>query len=171
MKLPVITFIIGVVAAVLFMRSCNEQPKPEIRTEIRVDTVFENIYIPVVKGEAKSVLKYTYGGMVHDTILERIYITTGRGDTVKEFTATLDTIQNKDTLHLEYSYPSSIFKYSLSRQPIEIKYVNTTVTNTVTLPEKRFTYGLQAGYGYLVSFRTGQSAMGAYFGFGVGYKL
>lgn len=161
----------GAVVAIIALRACDGETKPEIRTETSIDTVFETVYIPTVQGQAKAALKYTYGGMVHDTVIERIYITTERGDTLSEFTAILDTIQNADTLHLEYNYPSSMFKYSLSRQPIEYKYFNTVTTNTVTIQPPKLSFGLQFGVGYLVSFRTGQSALGGYFGIGGNYRL
>ena len=161
----------GAVVAIIALRACDGETKPEIRTVTTIDTVFETVYIPTVQGQAKAALKYTYGGMIHDTVIERIYITTERGDTVSEFTAILDTIQNADTLHLEYNYPSSMFKYSLSRQPIEYKYFNTVTTNTVTIQPPKLSFGLQFGVGYLVSFRTGQSALGSYFGVGGNYKL
>ena len=161
----------GAVVAIIALRACDGETKPEIRTVTTIDTVFETVYIPTVQGQAKAALKYTYGGMVHDTVIERVYITTERGDTVSEFTAILDTIQRGDTLHLEYNYPSSMFKYSLSRQPIEYKYFNTVTTNTVTIQPPKLSFGLQFGVGYLVSFRTGQSALGGYFGIGGNYRL
>ena len=166
-----IAALVGAVVAIIALRACDGETKPEIRTVTTIDTVFETVYIPTVQGQAKAALKYTYGGMVHDTVIERIYITTERGDTVSEFTATLDTIQNADTLHLEYNYPSSMFKYSLSRQPIEYKYFNTVTTNTVTIQPPKLSFGLQFGVGYLVSWRTGQSALGSYFGIGGNYRL
>lgn len=114
--------VIGAAAMLFYFRSCSPMPKPE--TKITHDTVTERVYIPSVQGEGKSVLKYTYGGMLHDTVTERIYITADT--TISGFTATLDTIQNNDTLHLEFNYPSAMFRYQLSRQPIEFKVVNTT---------------------------------------------
>ena len=161
----------GAVVAIIALRACDGETKPEIRTVTTIDTVFETVYIPTVQGQAKAALKYTYGGMIHDTVIERTYITTASGDTLQSFTATLDTIQRGDTLHLEYNYPSSMFKYSLSRQPIEYKYFNTVTTNTVTIQPPKLSFGLQFGVGYLVSFRTGQSALGGYFGVGGNYKL
>ena len=126
-----IAALIGAVIAIITLRACDGETKPEIRTVTTIDTVFETVYIPTVQGEAKSKLKYTYGGMVHDTVIERMYITTASGDTLQSFTAVLDTIQRGDTLHLEYYYPVSIFRYSLSRAPIEIRYTNTV--NTVVV--------------------------------------
>ena len=161
----------GAVVAIIALRACDGETKPEIRTVTTIDTVFETVYIPTVQGQAKAALKYTYGGMIHDTVIERTYITTASGDTLQSFTATLDTIQRGDTLHLEYNYPSSMFKYSLSRQPIEYKYFNTVTTNTVTIQPPKLSFGLQFGVGYLVSFRTGQSALGGYFGVGGNYRL
>ncbi len=161
----------GAVVAIIALRACDGETKPEIRTVTTIDTVFETVYIPTVQGQAKAALKYTYGGMIHDTVIERTYITTASGDTLQSFTATLDTIQRGDTLHLEYYYPSSMFKYSLSRQPIEYKYYNTVTTNTVTIQPPKLSFGLQFGVGYLVSFRTGQSALGGYFGVGGNYRL
>ncbi len=166
-----IAALVGAVVAIIALRACDGETKPEIRTVTTIDTVFETVYIPTVQGQAKAALKYTYGGMVHDTVIERTYITTASGDTVSEFTAILDTIQRGDTLHLEYNYPSSMFKYSLSRQPIEYKYFNTVTTNTVTIQPPKLSFGLQFGVGYLVSFRTGQSALGSYFGVGGNYRL
>lgn len=121
----------GAAIAIITLRACDGETKPEIRTVTTIDTVFETVYIPTVQGQAKAALKYTYGGMIHDTVIERTYITTASGDTLQSFTATLDTIQRGDTLHLEYAYPSSVFRYSLSRAPIEIRYTNTV--NTVVV--------------------------------------
>lgn len=165
-----IAVLVGAVGTFLLLRSCNPTPKPEIRTETRIDTVFESVSIPTIQGEAKAALKYTYGGMLHDTITERVYITTERGDTVESFTATLDTIQGKDTLHLEYAYPSSLFKYSLSRQPIEVKYVTTTITNTVAIEPRKLSIGIQAGAGFVQPLG-GTAGIGAYGGIGITYTL
>ena len=166
-----IALITGIVIAVVCFRSCEQ--KPEIRTETVTvhDTTIQVVELPPLTGNGKGRVKYTYSGMVHDTITERIYITTERGDTVSEFTAVLDTIQDKDTLHLEYTYPLSMFKYQLNRQPNEIQYINTVTTNTVTIQPPKLSFGLQFGVGYLVSFRTGQSAIGGYFGVGGNYRL
>jgi len=166
-----IAVLIGAVGTFLLLRSRNPTPKPEIRTETRrIDTVFESVYVPVVQGEAKAALKYTYGGMLHDTITERVYITTERGDTISEFTATLDTIQGKDTLHLEYAFPASLFRYSLSRQPIEVRYTNTVTTNTVTIEPRKLTVGIQAGAGFVQPLG-GTGGIGVYGGVGITYTL
>ena len=161
----------GAIIMLLCLRSCEQ--KPEIRTETVTarDTFIQVVELPPLEGTGKGRVKYTYSGMIHDTITERIYITTERGDTVQSFTATLDTIQDKDTLHLEYTYPLSMFKYQLNRQPNEIQYINTVTTNTVTIQPPKLSFGLQFGVGYLVSFRTGQSAIGGYFGVGGNYRL
>ena len=145
---------IGVIATVLYFRSCSP-----VKTETKLlhDTVTEIVHFPIYTGEAKSVIKYTYGGMLHDTI--------------SGFTAVLDTIQNRDTLHLEFNYPSAMFKYSLSRQPLEYRYVNTTTEKITVIEPNKLTFGVQVGFGYLVSWRTGQSAIGNYVGFGANYKL
>jgi len=90
--------IIGAVIAFLCLRGCEEKPQTVTTTKIEEKIIF--IHDTVFQGEGKGVLRYTYGGMVHDTILERVVITTERGDTIKEFTATLDTIQHGDTLHV-----------------------------------------------------------------------
>lgn len=165
-----IAVLVGAVGTFLLLRSCTADNKPEIRTETRIDTVFESVYVPVVQGEAKAALRYTYGGMLHDTITERVYITTERGDTISEFTATLDTIQGKDTLHLEYAFPASLFRYSLSRQPIEVRYTNTVTTNTVTIEPRKLTVGIQAGAGFVQPLG-GTAGIGAYGGIGIGYIL
>jgi hypothetical protein len=166
----IFTFGLGAILVALFCRSCNPTPPPQTTTVIKRDTVTEYIYVPVVSGEGKSVLKYTYSGMVHDTIIRNDSVFITLRDSVS-FTAKLDTIQDADTLNLEFSYPSAIFSYRLSRSPIEVKYVNTVATNTVTIPPNKFQFGVQTGIGYLQSFRTGQNAIGWYVGFGVGYKL
>ena len=160
----------GAVVAIIALRACDGETKPEIRTVTTIDTVFETVYIPTVQGEAKAAMRYTYGGMVHDTVIERIYITTERGDTVSEFTAILDTIQRGDTLHLEYYYPVSIFRYSLSRAPIEIRYTNTVTTNTVTVEPRKLSVGVQGGVGYVQPLG-GVGGIGAYGGVGIGYLL
>ena len=158
---------IGVVTAVLYFRSCS--PKPNTIETIKHDTVTEIVHFPVLSGEGKSVLKYTYGGMVHDTIIQEK--NTIIHDTISGFTATLDTIQNKDTLHLEFSYPSSMFRYHLNRQADSVSVVYTTTTNTITIEPPQFSVGVQVGFGYLISWRTGQTAIGSYVGVGANYKL
>ena len=165
-----IACLIGAVITFVSLRSCGSDTKPTT-TEIQYKDTTIYVHDTVFKGEGKGSLKYTYSGMMHDTILERMYITTPSGDTVQSFVATLDTIQNNDTLHLEYNYPESMFRYQLNRAPIEVKTVNTTITNTVTIEPSKFSFGLQFGVGYLVSWRTGQSALGSYFGIGCNYKL
>lgn len=165
-----IAVLVGAVGTFLLLRFCAADNKPEIRTETRIDTVFETVSIPTIQGEAKAALKYTYGGMLHDTITERVYITTERGDTISEFTATLDTIQGKDTLHLEYAFPASLFRYSLSRQPIEVRYTNTVTTNTVTIEPRKLTAGIQAGAGFVQPLG-GTAGIGAYGGIGITYTL
>ena len=113
---------IGVVIAVCYFHSCS--PKPAATETIRHDTVTEIVHFPVISGEGKSVLKYTYSPTKRDTVT--INNTQIIHDTISGFTATLDTIQNKDTLHLEFTYPDAMFRYSLSRQPDSFKVVNTT---------------------------------------------
>lgn len=128
----IIAGIIGAVITFVSLRCSSEKPTPTT-TEIQYKDTTIYVHDTVFKGEGKGSLKYTYGGMIHDTILERMYITTPSGDTVQSFTATLDTIQNNDTLHLEYNYPESMFRYQLNRAPIEVKYTNTVTTNTVEI--------------------------------------
>ena len=158
---------VGVVIAVLYFRSCS--PKPNTIETIKHDTVTEIVHFPVLSGEGKSVLKYTYGGMLHDTIIQEK--NTIIHDTISGFTATLDTIQNKDTLHLEFSYPSALFRYHLNRQADSVSVVYTTTTNTITIEPPKFSVGVQVGFGYLISWRTGQTAIGSYVGVGANYKL
>lgn len=85
-----------------------------------------------IQGEGKSVLKYTYSGVIRDTIIRNDSVFITMQDSTA-FTATLDTIQQADTLHLEFTYPSAMFRYRLNRQADSVKVVNTytTVTNTV----------------------------------------
>lgn len=128
----IIAGIIGAVITFVSLRCSSEKPTPTT-TEIQYKDTTIYVHDTVFKGEGKGSLKYTYSGMIHDTILERMYITTNNGDTVQSFTATLDTIQNNDTLHLEYHYPESDFKYYLSRAPIQVKYTNTVTTNIVEI--------------------------------------
>ena len=163
-----IAALIGAVVTFLYFESCTEKPKTISKTEYRDTTII--IHDTVFKGEGKGKLKYTYSGVLRDTVIrnDSVFITV-RDST--QFTAVLDTIQRGDTLHLEYYYPASMFKYSLSRQPIEYKYYNTVTTKTITLQPSKFSFGLQFGVGYLVSFRTGQSALGSYFGIGGNYRL
>ena len=166
----IIAGIIGAVITFVSLRSCGSNDKPTT-TEIQYKDTTIYVHDTVFKGEGKGVLKYTYSGMMHDTILERMYITTNSGDTVQSFTATLDTIQNKDTLHLEFTYPSSMFRYHLNRQADSVSVVYTTTTNTITIEPPKFSFGLQVGFGYLISWRTGQTAIGSYVGVGANYKL
>lgn len=163
--------IFTVALCVIYFRSCESVPTPKPVTVTTHDTTTIVIIDTVLIGEGKGRTKFTYSGMVHDTVTERVYITTANNDTVSSFTSILDTIQNKDTLHLEYTYPDAMFRYRLNRAPIEVKTVNTTITNTVTTEPPKFSFGLQFGVGYLVSWRTGQSALGSYFGIGCNYKL
>ena len=128
----IFAFIVGIAIAVIYFQSCNPTPPPQISSVIKRDTVKEYIYVPVVSGEGKSELKYTYSGMIHDTIIRNDSVFITLRDSVS-FTAKLDTIQNKDTLHLEYNYPSSMFRYQLNRAPIEVRYTNTVTTNTVEI--------------------------------------
>lgn len=127
----IIAGIIGAVITFVSLRSCGSENKPTTIETIRHDTVTEVVHFPVYGGEGKGVLKYTYSPRETLTIIEKdsIYL----HDTISGFVATLDTIQNNDTLHLEYNYPSSMFRYQLNRAPIQVKYTNTVTTNTVEI--------------------------------------
>ena len=129
----IIFLAIGVVVTIYYFSSCSPIKTTE---KITHDTVTEVVYFPDVSGEGKSVLKYTYASNSEKRVVKD-YLTTENHivdtnklispcDTISGFIATLDTIQNKDTLHLEFTYPSAMFRYQLSRQPIEFKTVNTT---------------------------------------------
>ncbi len=165
----IFAFIVGIAVAVIYFQSCNPTPQPQIQTAIKHDTVTEYIYVPIVSGEGKSAIKYTYSGMVHDTIIRNDSVFITLRDSVS-FTAKLDTIQNADTLNLEFNYPSAMFKYRLSRQPDTIQYVNTVVTNTATLPPRKLTIGIQAGTGFVQPLG-GTGGLGCYGGVGIGYLL
>ena len=165
----IFTFVVGIAVAVIYFQSCNPTPPPQISSVIKRDTVKEYIYVPVVSGEGKSELKYTYSGMIHDTIIRNDSVFITLRDSVS-FTAKLDTIQAGDTLNLEFNYPSAMFSYRLSRAPIEVKYVNTVTTNTVTLQPRKLTIGIQAGAGFVQPLG-GIGGIGAYGGVGIGYLL
>lgn len=122
--------IFTIALCVIYFRSCESVPTPKPETVTTHDTALVVIIDTVLIGEGKAKTLFTYGGMVHDTTLERVYITTANNDTVSSFTSILDTIQNKDTLHLEYTYPDAMFRYRLSRQADSIKVVNTTIEST-----------------------------------------
>ncbi len=159
---------IGVVIAVLCYRSCS--PEPQVVTKVeRHDTTIV-IHDTIFQGEGKGKLKFTYSGVFIDTVYrnDSIYITVR--DT-SHFIATLDTIQNGDSLHLEYYHPSALFRYHLNRQADSVSVVYTTTTNTVTIEPPKFSVGVQVGFGYLISWRTGQTAIGSYVGVGANYKL
>jgi len=159
--------LIGVIITIAYFESCNPTPKPITNTEYRDTTIF--IHDTVFKGEGKGTLKYTYSGVFRDTIIRSDSVFITLRDSVS-FTAKLDTIQNADTLNLEFNYPSAMFKYRLSRSPIEVKYVNTVVTNTVTIPPRKLTIGIQAGAGFVQPLG-GAGGIGVYGGVGIGYLL
>jgi len=116
-----------VVFAFLMYHGCGGNDKPTTtETTVKHDTTLLVIVDTLFAGEGKGKTKFTYGGMVHDTTIERIYITTENNDTVSSFTSVLDTVQNGDTLHIEYRFPSAMFSYYLRTQPDSIKVVNTT---------------------------------------------
>jgi len=165
----IFALIVGIAIAVIYFQSCNPTPPPQISSAIKRDTVTEYIYVPVVSGEGKSELKYTYSGMVHDTVIRNDSVFITLRDSVS-FTAKLDTIQNADTLNLEFNYPSAMFTYQLRRAPIEVKYVNTITTNTVTLQPRKLTIGIQAGAGFVQPLG-GAGGIGVYGGVGIGYLL
>jgi len=125
--------IIGAVIAFLCLRGCEEKPKPEMKIITHDSLVV--IHDTIFKGEGKGKLKYTYSGVLRDTVIrnDSVFITV-RDST--QFTAVLDTIQNRDTLHLEYSYPASLFRYRLSRQPdsIILKNRETIITTYIDSP-------------------------------------
>ena len=157
------------VVIIIMFKSCNPTPPPQISTVIKRDTVTEYIYVPVVSGTGKSELKYTYSGVFRDTIIRNDTVFITLRDSVS-FTAKLDTIQNADTLNLEFNYPSAMFTYQLRRAPIEVKYVNTITTNTVTLQPRKLSIGIQAGAGYVQPLG-GTGGIGVYGGVGIGYLL
>lgn len=138
-----IAALIGAVITFLALETCRETPKPETKTITRDSLVI--IHDTVFKGEGKGKLKYTYapvsGGVLQRKVIAGTTDTTLTPsplicDTITGFIATLDTIQNRDTLHLEYSYPASLFRYRLSRQAdsIILKNRETTVTTYIESP-------------------------------------
>jgi hypothetical protein len=163
----IFAFGIGVIITIAYFESCTETPKPITNTEYRDTTIF--IHDTVFKGEGKGVLKYTYSGMIHDTIIRNDSVFITLRDSVS-FTAKLDTIQNADTLNLEFNYPSAMFSYRLRRAPIEVKYTNTVTTNTVTVKPSRFGFGVQVGVGYVQPI-VGAGGLGAYGGVGGYYNF
>ncbi len=163
----IFTFVVGIAVAVIYFQSCNPTPKPTTNTEYRDTTIF--IHDTVFKGTGKGELKYTYSGVFRDTIIRNDTVFITLRDSVS-FTAKLDTIQAGDTLNLEFNYPSAMFSYRLSRAPIEVKYVNTVTTNTVTLQPRKLTIGIQAGAGFVQPLG-GIGGIGAYGGVGIGYLL
>ncbi len=165
----IFAIIVGIAIAVIYFQSCNPTPPPQISTVIKRDTVTEYIYVPVVSGEGKSELKYTYSGVFRDTIIRNDSVFITLRDSVS-FTAKLDTIQNADTLNLEFNYPSAMFSYRLSRAPIEVRYTNTVVTNTVTIEPRKLTAGIQAGAGFVQPLG-GTGGIGVYGGIGITYTL
>jgi len=172
----ILATVLGFLIAVMLMESCGKtKPQHEIITKIQRDTIIERVYYPELSGKAKSVLKYTYAPKENHIVDTNKLITTNDAvqicDTIASFVATLDTIQLKDTLHLEFTYPSAMFSYKLNRQADSVRIVNTTIEKTITIPPNPFSFGVQTGIGYLQSFRTGQNAFGWYVGFGIGYKL
>ncbi len=103
----ILATVLGFLIAVMLFESCGKtKPQPEIITKIQRDTIMERVYYPELSGKAKSVLKYTYAPSKTDTVVITNRIPC---DTISGFTATLDTVQAKDTLHLEFSYPSAMF--------------------------------------------------------------
>jgi len=163
----IFTFVVGIAIAVIYFQSCNPTPKPITNTEYRDTTIF--IHDTVFKGEGKSELKYTYSGVFRDTVIRNDTVFITLRDSVS-FTAKLDTIQGADTLNLRFNYPSAMFSYRLSRAPIEVKYVNTVTTNTVTLQPRKLTIGIQAGSGFVQPLG-GAGGIGVYGGVGIGYLL
>lgn len=138
-----IAALIGAVITFLALEMCKETPKPETKTITRDSLVI--IHDTVFKGEGKGKLKFTYaqasGGVLQRKVIAGTTDTALTPsplicDTITGFIATLDTIQNRDTLHLEYSYPASLFRYRLSRQAdsIILKNRETTVTTYIESP-------------------------------------
>jgi len=157
----------GAVVTFLYFERCTEKPKTISKTEYRDTTII--IHDTVFKGEGKGKLKYTYSGVFRDTITRNDTVFITLRDSVS-FTAKLDTIQNADTLNLEFNYPSAMFSYRLSRAPIEVRYTNTVVTNTVTIEPRKLTVGIQAGAGFVQPLG-GTGGIGVYGGVGIGYLL
>lgn len=163
----IFAIIVGIAIAVIYFQSCNPTPKTITNTEYRDTTIF--IHDTVFKGEGKGELKYTFSGVFRDTIIRNDSVFITLRDSVS-FTAKLDTIQNADTLNLEFNYPSAMFSYRLSRAPIEVRYTNTVVTNTVTIEPRKLTVGIQAGAGFVQPLG-GTGGIGVYGGVGIGYLL
>jgi hypothetical protein len=163
----IFAIIVGIAIAVIYFQSCNPTPKTITNTEYRDTTIF--IHDTVFKGEGKGELKYTFSGVFRDTIIRNDSVFITLRDSVS-FTAKLDTIQNADTLNLEFNYPSAMFTYQLRRAPIEVRYTNTVVTNTVTIEPRKLTVGIQAGAGFVQPLG-GTAGIGAYGGIGITYTL
>jgi len=126
--------VVGVIITVAYFESCTEKPEPKTITRDSLVVIHDTI----LKGEGKGKLKFTYAPVSGRKVIA------GTTDTaplicdtiISGFTATLDTVQGKDSLWLEYSYPASLFRYRLSRQPdsIILKNRETTITTYVESP-------------------------------------
>lgn len=162
--------VVGVIITVAYFDSCNPTPKPGTVTETRIDTTIVTVAVPQIEGKALGKIKYVYLHGKTDTVTERIYITTERGDTIKSFIATLDTIDNKDTVKLSFTYPQNQFSYWISRTPLSVPVVSSTTTKTVFIQPRKLTIGIQAGAGFVQPLG-GAAGVGAYGGIGIGYTL
>ena len=125
----IFALIVGIAVAVIYFQSCGEKPQPDV-TIVHKDTTITVFVHDTIQGEGKSVLKYTYAGMIRDTIIRNDSVFITLQDSTA-FTATLDTIHQKDTLHLEFTYPGAMFRYRLNRQADSAEIIN-TVTERVT---------------------------------------
>lgn len=129
----------------------NHKKSPDTLTvyKFKVDTVVEIRDRPplIGQGNAKIIYRDRYINLSNSTGLIDNSITrqdSAKSDTTdncypRPFIAVLDTVQGKDSAHLEYLYPESIFRYSIFHKPDTLIVYDTTktITNTINTIEER----------------------------------
>ena len=107
-----------IVLAWIYLNRCSSDPG--IRTAatqsiIKTDTIYKEIPSePIVISKVRTRIVYR-----KDTIIE-----------TQPFTAVIDTIINRDTLHTEFSFPENNFSMLLLRKPDTVTVYKVTMLET-----------------------------------------
>lgn len=124
----------------------NSKRSPDTLTvyKFRIDTVDRIVERPPLEGQGKAKIVYRdrYVPLRADSVQNDAAFTHDSTESVflRPFIATLDTVQGKDSAHIEFMYPEAIFRYSIFHAADTLRSFDTTktiertVNNYVSVP-------------------------------------
>lgn len=125
------------VGLILGHRVCRKPPESQVITKVDTCVVYDTIV------REKPVFRYSY---IHDTI--RTYFTTIQHDTVLVEVPIERKVYAEDSL---YFISISGWRPSLDTLLLYNKTTEITITNTITIPPKKWSFGLAIGPSILIT--------------------